>query len=62
MKLISCYIENFGKLSKKEFKFDKALTVLNEENSFGKTTLANFIVSMFYGLPNLKGKSVGGTK
>ena len=50
MKLISCHIENFGKLSDKDYAFDKNLTVFAEENGAGKTTLAAFIKAMFYGL------------
>lgn len=50
MKLISCYIENFGKLSNASFDFEKDITSINEENGFGKTTLSVFIKSMFYGL------------
>lgn len=50
MKLISCYIENFGKLSDCYFDFNKDITCINKENGFGKTTLAVFIKSMFYGL------------
>lgn len=50
MKLLSCHIENFGKLTNKDFTFDKNLTVFTEENGAGKTTLAAFIKAMFYGL------------
>ena len=51
MKLISCYIENFGGLSAFKMEFDAGLTVLREENGFGKTTLAEFIRAMLYGFP-----------
>lgn len=54
MKIISCHIENFGKLSNKDFTFDKNLTVFAEENGAGKTTLAAFIKAMFYGLASYK--------
>lgn len=50
MKLISCYIENFGNLRKKTINFDENITTFYEENGFGKTTLAAFIKAMFYGL------------
>lgn len=49
MRLISCYIENFGGLSGYEVNFDRKLTVIMEENGFGKTTLAAFIKAMFFG-------------
>ena len=49
MKLISCYIENFGGLQNFSLDFDSGITVVNEPNGFGKTTLATFIRTMFYG-------------
>ena len=51
MKLISCHIENFGGLSGCDLEFAPDLTVIREENGFGKTTLAEFIRAMFYGFP-----------
>lgn len=50
MKLISLYIDNFGKLSDYSFDFSKTLNSLYEENGWGKTTLTVFIKSMLYGL------------
>ena len=50
MKLIKCYIENFGKLHNFKYEFQEDLNIINEENGFGKTTFATFIKSMFYGL------------
>ncbi|MDE7439858.1 MAG: AAA family ATPase, partial [Clostridia bacterium] len=50
MKLISCYIENFGNMKQRSFDFDKGLTSLCEHNGYGKTTLAAFLKAMFYGL------------
>jgi len=58
MRLISCHIINFGKLTNFNFDFDKNLIVLKAENSFGKTTLASFITSMFYGLPTKQKKII----
>ncbi|MBO5884181.1 MAG: hypothetical protein J6Q51_00115 [Clostridia bacterium] len=52
MKLIKCYIENFGKLHNFEFNFSNGLNSIKEENGWGKTTFATFIKSMFYGLPS----------
>lgn len=51
MKLISCYIENFGGLSQYRLDFREGLTTVHEENGFGKTTLAEFIRAMFFGFP-----------
>ena len=36
MKLISCYIENFGNLSEVSFNFDSNLTSFYHENGYGK--------------------------
>ncbi|MBQ7800826.1 MAG: AAA family ATPase [Oscillospiraceae bacterium] len=51
MKLISLHIENFGCLHDYDLKFGEGLTVLREDNGFGKTTLVEFIRAMFYGFP-----------
>ena len=50
MKLISCYIENFGAITRKEIRFEENITSICEENGFGKTTLASFLEAMFYGM------------
>lgn len=62
MKLISCYIENFGGLSQYRLRFDEGLTVIQEHNGFGKTTLAEFLRAMFYGFPKATSKSLGKRK
>lgn len=56
MKLIRCYIENFGKISKKEIEFNEQLHIIEEENGWGKTTLASFIKAMLYGLEKVSRK------
>ena len=58
MKLLSCHIENFGKLSNFNYNFNSKLNVINEENGFGKTTFADFIKAMFYGLETKKNTKV----
>ena len=50
MRLIRCYIENFGCLSQYALDFAPGLTVLHQPNGFGKTTLAAFLCAMLYGL------------
>ncbi len=50
MKLKECYVAAFGKLKDAKFVFDNSLTVINEDNGWGKSTLAAFIKCMFYGL------------
>lgn len=57
MKLISLYIENFGGLHRYALELEDGLTVIEGENGFGKTTLAEFIRAMFYGFPR-KGKTL----
>ncbi len=57
MRILSCHIENFGRLSNVDFDFSKNPTVIFEKNGWGKTTLAAFFKSMFYGLPEARVKS-----
>ena len=54
MKIISCHIENFGKLSDVSFHFLDGCNVIFEENGWGKSTLAAFLKVMFYGFSNDK--------
>ena len=49
MKLISCRIENFGKLKDFTYYFEDGLSVLFAENGWGKSTFAAFLKVMFYG-------------
>ena len=50
MKILSLHIENFGKLSNYDHVFSDGLNVINQDNAWGKTTLATFIKAMFYGM------------
>ena len=50
MKLISCYIENFGLLHTTKFNFSKGLNCCISDNGTGKTTLTAFIEAMLYGI------------
>lgn len=50
MELISCHIENFGKISDLTIDFANDIHIFVEKNGWGKTTLAAFIRAMFYGL------------
>ena len=59
MKLISCHVENFGGLYRYDLEFEPGLTVIQAENGFGKTTLAEFIRTMFYGFPRKSPRSLG---
>ena len=58
MKLLRCHIENFGKLSDFNYEFKDGLNIIKEKNGFGKTTFANFIKSMFYGLESKRNTKV----
>ena len=58
MKIIGCYIENFGKLSNKKFDFKDGLNTIFAENGYGKTTLSVFIKCMFYGMSDTKKASL----
>ena len=50
MRIVSCYIENFGTLREFSYDFAEGLNTIHEMNGWGKTTFAVFIKSMFYGL------------
>ena len=54
MRLIELYIENFGKLKGYRYTFSSGLNVINEENGYGKSTLAAFIKSMLFGLEDTR--------
>ena len=54
MRLIECYIENFGKICKQKFEFNKGLNKICQNNSAGKTTLSVFIKVMLYGMSETK--------
>ncbi len=56
MRIISCHIENFGKLSDVTFCFEKGCNGFCEENGWGKSTLAAFIKAMFYGFEEEKSR------
>lgn len=49
MKLLECHVDNFGRLSNFDYQFSDGLTVIQEPNGFGKSTLAAFIKAMLYG-------------
>ncbi len=57
MKLLSAYIENFGKICKQDILFNENLTSFCYENGYGKTTIATFIRVMFYGMASYKTSS-----
>lgn len=54
MRLISCHIENFGKLTDRTVFFDNpdGMKIICENNGWGKSTLATFVKVMFFGFDN----------
>ena len=54
MKLIKCYVSSFGKLNDFTYDFVDEVNTINQENGWGKSTLATFIKAMFYGLNSSK--------
>lgn len=54
MKLISCHIENFGNIKKRDIAFNAELTSFCEKNGYGKSTIAAFLKSMFYGMDSTR--------
>ena len=58
MKIISCHIENFGKLHNYSINFSEGVNIICKENGWGKTTLATFIKVMFYGFEGKGKKSI----
>ena len=57
MKLISCHVTGFGKLVNCDFDFSQ-ITCFKHDNGWGKTTLANFIEHMFFGMEAGRNKEV----
>lgn len=51
MRLIRCYIENFGVLHQYALDFEPGMTTLCQQNGTGKSTLTMFLQTMFYGFP-----------
>ncbi len=59
MKLISCHIAHFGKITNFKYDFKDGFNSILQENGWGKTTFSVFMKAMFYGLeysPNTKKK------
>ena len=58
MKILNCYIENFGKLHDFSIDFVEKTNIICEGNGWGKSTLAAFIRAMFYGLEGERKRSI----
>ena len=46
MKLLRCYIQNYGKLHEFKYDFNDNLNIILQENGWGKSTFASFIKAM----------------
>lgn len=62
VRLDTLHIENFGTLRDFDMTFERGLTVLYEENGWGKSTLAAFIRVMFYGFDGDRKRSGAGER
>ncbi|MBQ6036966.1 MAG: AAA family ATPase, partial [Lachnospiraceae bacterium] len=59
MRLLSCEIENFGRLSHYTYIFGEGISQIAEENGFGKSTFCAFLLSMFYGFDTDRKRGLG---
>ena len=50
MRLVSCEIGGFGKISAYSHTFREGLNAFCEDNGWGKTTFSVFVKAMFYGM------------
>ena len=48
MKLISLHIDNFGQFNNFDYVFEDGINQIIEENGWGKSTLAAFIVEVLH--------------
>lgn len=58
MKIVSCHIENFGRLHDYSVDFRDGVNLICQENGWGKSTFAAFLRAMFYGLEGERKRSV----
>ena len=58
MKLIECYVENFGGLSDFKITFSNGINSIKQDNGYGKTTLTVFIKAMLFGLDDTRSKKL----
>ena len=60
MKILKIHVDNFGRLSNLDLTLSGGLNTWQEENGFGKTTLATFLAVMFYSFPDEKNRKLPG--
>ena len=56
MRIYHCHVENFGVLRDLDVDFRRGLHTFEEANGWGKSTLAAFLLVMFYGFSNEKSR------
>lgn len=59
MKIEKLVIDGFGKLNNTTYTFSDGINLVFGKNESGKSTICEFILSMFYGLPNKSRQSSG---
>lgn len=52
MQITKCFVKDFGKLSNYTLTLNQNLNAINQQNGWGKTTLAAFIKAILFGLPS----------
>lgn len=52
MQITKCFVKDFGKLSNYTLDLNQNLNTINQQNGWGKSTLATFIKAMLFGLPS----------
>ncbi|MBQ3114725.1 MAG: AAA family ATPase [Clostridia bacterium] len=50
MKIKSIYVKQFGCLKEYRMEFREGFNIVNKQNEYGKTTIAEFIFAMLYGM------------
>lgn len=58
MRILSCHIENFGKLHDYSADFRDGANIVCQENGWGKSTFVAFLRAMFYGLEGDRKRSL----
>ena len=57
MKIDKIIIDGFGKLNNCSYTFSDGINLIYGKNESGKSTICEFLLAMFYGLPNSKSKA-----
>lgn len=59
IKIKQIYVSSFGRLKDFSVNLDDGLNIISRPNGFGKTTLANFVKAIFFGLNKTNGRKLG---